>query len=117
MDVLDKTCKNGPKQNSDHRHRNLHIRNSLCIKFQRKLKILNLWTKLTQKRCFRPKKEKRKITIHIQISLCAEFKLEQTILILWAKFTQKGYFGSKTEKMNTTIESFIFKLVYVPIFG
>ena len=51
----EKTCKNGPKQKSDHHHhhhhhhhRILHVRNSLGIKFQHKLKILSFWTKLIQ---------------------------------------------------------------------
>ena len=48
-----KTCKNGPKQKSDHHHhhhhhRILHAPNSLGIKFQHKLKILSFWTKLIQ---------------------------------------------------------------------
>ena len=32
---------------SEHHHQVLHIQNSLGIKFQLKLTILNLWTRLT----------------------------------------------------------------------
>ena len=52
MDFLDKTCKKGLKQKSEHHHCTLHIPNGLTI--------LNFWTKLTQKEYFRSKKEKKK---------------------------------------------------------
>ena len=53
MEILDKTGKKkGLKQKSDHHHRILHTGNSLGIKFQHKLEILNVWTKLTQKGYF-----------------------------------------------------------------
>ena len=57
MYFLDKTCEKGLKQEREHHHRILHIRNSLGTQFQLKLKILNFWTKLTQKRYFQSIKQ------------------------------------------------------------
>ena len=108
LDFLDKTCKKGPKQKIDHHNPILHIQNSFGIKFHHKLEILNFWTKLTQKGYFQSKNEKKKENhyqiLHIRISLGAKFQLQQ-----------KGYFLS--DQVNITIESFIFKLVIVPILG
>ena len=56
MDFFDKTCKEMSKTEENYRQI-LHIRNSLGIKFQVKLTILNYWTKLTQKGYFQFKKE------------------------------------------------------------
>ena len=56
----------------------LNIRNSLGTKFQLKLIILNFWTKVTQKRYFQCKKEKKDNNhqiLHIQISLSSKFQL------------------------------------------
>ena len=47
------------RSNSEQHHRILHIRNSLGIKFQPKLTILNFSTKLTQKGYFQSKKDKK----------------------------------------------------------
>ena len=55
---LIRTCKKVSKQKSDHHHRILPIRNSLGIKFQRKLKVLNFWVKLTKKGASDLRKEK-----------------------------------------------------------
>ena len=44
--------KKGVKQKSDHHHRILHILHFLGIKFQGRLNILNIWTKLIQRGCF-----------------------------------------------------------------
>ena len=48
-------------------HRVLTIQNSLGTKFQLKLTILILWTKLTQKGYFQSKENKMKITIKLYI--------------------------------------------------
>ena len=42
---------------SEHHHQVLHLQNSLGIKFQLKLTILNLWTRLTQQVFIESKKE------------------------------------------------------------
>ena len=65
---------------SEHHHRILHIRNSLGIKFQLKLKILNFWTKLIQKGHCRSKTTTTKKNgnphriLHIRISLSSKFQ-------------------------------------------
>ena len=59
-----KLAKKGPKQKSDTSPSNLTYSNSLGIKFRRKLKVLNFWTKLTPKECFPPKKEKKRKIIN-----------------------------------------------------
>ena len=58
MDFWTKLLKKGPKQESDHHHQILHIQNGLGIKLQQKLKTEFL-DKLTQKKCFQSKKEKK----------------------------------------------------------
>ena len=114
MNLLDKTCKRGPKQKRDHHHQILHIQNNLGIKFQRKLKILD---EINQKGDHKHKKNHHQI-LHIRNSPGAKFQLHKTILLFWTKFTTKKDTSSqKQKKMNINIESFIFKLVYVPIFG
>ena len=52
-----KLAKKGLKQEKEHLHRILHIRNNVGAKFQLKLTILNFWTKLTQKEYFQSKKK------------------------------------------------------------
>ena len=77
--------KKGPKGPSVYHHQILYIQNSLGIKFQLKLAILNFWTKLTHKGYFRSKKRKKNENHHrilsIQIILDFKFQLQQTILI------------------------------------
>ena len=68
-----KLAKKGLKLNKRTSPANLYIRNSLGIRFQLKLEILNFWTKLTQEGYFRSKKEKNEnhhpsSTIEFQIS-------------------------------------------------
>ena len=84
----------------------VHIRNKLRIKF--KLKIMNFWTKFTQKEYFWSKRKTMTITIecYTPISLDNKFQLQETILI----------FLSKTAKMNTTIKFCIFESLWVSNF-
>ena len=59
MNSLDKTWKNRSKtEKKEHNYLILHIWNSVGIKLQVKLTILNLWTTLTQKLGFQSEKEK-----------------------------------------------------------
>ena len=79
----------------------MHIRNSLATKYQLKLKILNFWTKSTQKGYFRSKKSNRKENqhriLHIRIRLGSKVQLEWIILTFGTNLPKKGYFWSKTE--------------------
>ena len=103
------------RSNSEHHYRILHIRNSLGIKFQPKLAILNFCTKLTQKGYFQSKKkyENHHRFLCIQISLGSKFQPQQTILIFRNKFPKQGYFQTKTEKINITIEFLILELYII----
>ena len=114
MNFFDKTCKKGLKQNKWTLPWIFQIRNSLGIKFQLKLTNLNFWTKLTQKRYFWSKKEKKQNhlwILDIPISLGSRIQLQQTILTFYNNFPKQGYFQRKTEKMNITTKFFIFNLV------
>ena len=56
--------------------------------------------------------------LYIQVNLDSKYQLQHSILIFGANFQKKKYTsGQKQKKMNITIESFIFELVYVPIFS
>ena len=63
MDFFEETCKKVEKKKREHHHRILHIRNILGTKFQLKLTILSIWTRLTRKGYFKSKKKKIKIAI------------------------------------------------------
>ena len=111
MNFLEKTCKKGLKQKSEHYHQVFSILNSLNTKFQPKMTSLNFWTKLTQKGYFQSKKENNENhhqILHIRISLILYLNFNN--FYFWNKFPKKGYFRSKTEK-DITIELFIFELV------
>ena len=99
---MTKLTNKGPKQKRDHYQRTLHIPNSLGIKFQRKLNILNLRTKLTQKGYFQSKKEQNENhhrILHIRNSLGVKFQLQQIILTFWTKFApKKNTSGQKQKK-------------------
>ena len=71
----------------------LHIQKSLGTKFQLKLTIFNIWTKLTQNWYFQCKNKKegnRCQILDIRISLGSKFQLKLTIWIFWTIFAQKG---------------------------
>ena len=58
MDILEKTCKEKSKTEKVNITIDFYMF-EIGTKFQLKLKILNFWTKLTQKGYFRSKKEKK----------------------------------------------------------
>ena len=90
-----------------------YIRITLGTKFQPKLAILNVWTKLIQKKFFLVQNRKREHhhwNLHVPISLDTKFQLKLTIYT-------KIYFQSKTEKVNITMEFYIYESVSEPIFS
>ena len=91
-------------KNENH-HRFLHIRFSICSKFQFQLTILIFRKKFPPKKILPVKNRKnkhRRWVLHIRISVSIKYQLKLTILISWTKFVQKEYFQSKTDKRNTT---------------
>ena len=92
MDFLDKTCKKGLKQKSEHHHCTLHIPNGLTI--------LNFWTKLTQKEYFRSKKEKKKMKITIEFYIfqfvqVPNFSFRKQFRFFETSFPKKDTSGGK----------------------
>ena len=66
---------------------------------------MNFWTKLTQKRYFRSKKEKKENhhrILHIWISLGSKVQPQQTILIFRNKFAPKKNTSSQKQKKLTS---------------
>ena len=57
---MTKLAKKGTKQKKRTYHRILHIGNSIGTKFSINMTVLNFWTKLKQKWCFRSLKKKKK---------------------------------------------------------
>ena len=93
---MQKTNKN---RTSESHHQILHIQNSLGIKFQLKLTILNLLTKLTQQEYIQSKKEKienHHWVLHIWIS--SKFQFQQTTLTFEIIFPNKH--ASKQNRKN-----------------
>ena len=93
---------------SEYPHRILHIQNSVGIKFQLKLTILNFWSKLTQKGYFQFKKEKQVQhywILHIRITLGAKFYSRQTILNVGPNLPKKTIFCQKRKKQASLFSS------------
>ena len=76
--------KKGVKQKSDHYHRILHILHFLGIKFQGRLKSLNICTKLIQKGCFWSKNETKENHYQIQDNLLKLKALVNEKLTQWS---------------------------------
>ena len=92
---MQKTNKNRTRE---HHHQILHIQNSLGIKFQLKLTILNVWTKLIQQEYIQSKKEKLKITIEFCIfELVPNFSFSKQLWRL-KEFCQTSILPSKNRK-------------------
>ena len=87
-------------QKSEHGHWILHIKISLGIKFDLKLKILIFLDQIIPKKVFPAENERieyRHWIVRISISLSIKPHLKLKILIFWTKFAQKVYSRSKPE--------------------
>ena len=72
-----------------------------------------LWTKFSQKGCFRSKIKKwyHHWGPHIRINLGTKFQLKLTILIFWTKFSQKRYFRLETEKSHLYVRPWLLRTI------
>ena len=97
MDFFEETCKKVEKKKREHHHRILHIRNILGTKFQLKVTILSIWTRLTRKGYFKSKKKKIKIAL-LELVSVLHFSFNKQFSFFWKNFPKKGFFRSKMEK-------------------
>ena len=76
-------------------------------KFRLKMTLLNFCVKLTEKGCFRTKKNKNYLRIlHIQINIDSKFQLQETIWIFGTNFKKKNTSGQKHKKTNIRLRLF-----------
>ena len=78
----------------------LHIRISLCTKFQHAITILNFGTKVTQKRIYFKirKSEHHHWILHIWISLSTKFYSKQKTFEFWNQISPKRVFPVENGK-------------------
>ena len=105
---------------SERHHRIMHTLISLGTKFQFKPTTLIFWAKFDQRKYFRSKMEKLKITIEfciLKLVLLLHFNLNWQFWFFGPNLPKKFYLRSKKENLNITVELCIFKLVSVPHFS
>ena len=98
----------------------MHTLISLGTKFQFKPTTLIFWAKFDQRKYFRSKMEKLKITIEfciLKLVLLLHFNLNWQFWFFGPNLPKKFYLRSKKENLNITVELCIFKLVSVPHFS